>query len=190
MKSTRLRALKCGDAHVATSAGEDRPRRRALQRRHERACPEAAHRVEQRDAKELRATARTAEKPNIIPVDVRRCRLRGLGCYVGDENRRASTPHLARFAADGLQFMSFQGQPNCTPGRAAAMTDRLPIPSGKTTVTLPNQRGGLMAAESTLARVLKKAGYSTIQIGKWHLGEENYATPTEHGFDETRNTTL
>jgi arylsulfatase len=93
-------------------------------------------------------------------------------------------------AAEGLQFMSFYGQPSCTAGRAAAMTDRLPMPSGMTTVTLPNQRGGLVGAESTLARVLNKAGYSTIQIGKWHLGEEDYSTPTEHGFDEMRNTTL
>jgi arylsulfatase A-like enzyme len=86
--------------------------------------------------------------------------------------------------------MSFYGQPSCMPGRAAAMTDRLPIPSGMTTVTLPNHRGGLVAAESPLARVLKKAGYSTIQIGKWQLGEEDYATPTKHGFGEMRNTTL
>jgi arylsulfatase len=38
--------------------------------------------------------------------------------------------------------------------------------------------------------VLKNAGYSTMQTGKWHLGEEDYSMPTEHGFDEMHNTTL
>jgi len=86
--------------------------------------------------------------------------------------------------------MSFYGQPSCTPGRAAAIPGRLPIRSGLTTVAFPGQGGGLPAGEWTLASVLKQAGYSTIQIGKWHLGEEDYSMPTEHGFDEMFNTTL
>ena len=134
--------------------------------------------------------AQTAEKPNIILLMSDDVGWGDLGCYGGGENRGAPTPHLDRLAAEGLQFMSFYGQPSCTPGRAAAMTGRLPIRSGMTTVTVPGQPGGLVAAEWTLASVLKKAGYSTIQIGKWHLGEEDYSMPTEHGFDEMRNTTL
>ena len=54
-----------------------------------------------------------------------------LGCDGGGENRGAPTPNLDRLAAEGLQFLSFYGQPSCTPGRAAAMTGRLPIRSGK-----------------------------------------------------------
>ena len=41
-----------------------------------------------------------------------------------------------------------------------------------------------------MASVLKQAGYNTCQIGKWHLGEEDYSMPTAHGFDEMYNTTL
>jgi arylsulfatase A-like enzyme len=113
-----------------------------------------------------------------------------LGCYGGGENRGAPTPNFDRMAAEGLQFMSFYGQPSCTPGRAAAMTGRLPIRSGMTTVSFPGQGGGLPAAEWTLASVLKQAGYSTIQIGKWHLGEADFSLPIAHGFDEMFNTTL
>ena len=70
------------------------------------------------------------------------------------------------------------------------MTGRLPIRSGMTTVSFPGQGGGLPAGEWTVASLLKRAGYSTIQIGKWHLGEADYSMPTEHGFDEMHNTTL
>ena len=86
--------------------------------------------------------------------------------------------------------MSFYGQPSCTPGRAAAMTGRLPIRSGMTTVAMPGQGGGLPAGEWTLASILKQAGDSTCQIGKWHLGEADYSMPTEHGFDQMRDTPL
>ncbi|MGZ6693320.1 MAG: arylsulfatase, partial [Solirubrobacteraceae bacterium] len=134
--------------------------------------------------------ANAAKKPNIILLMSDDVGWGDLGCYGGGENRGAPTPHLDRLAAEGLQFMSFYGQPSCTPGRAAAMTGRLPIRSGMTTVAMPGQGGGLPAGEWTVASVLKKAGYSTCQIGKWHLGEADYAMPTEHGFDEMRNTTL
>ena len=135
------------------------------------------------------ATAR-GSKPNIIVFMSDDVGWGDLGCYGGGENRGAPTPRLDRLAAEGLQFMSFYGQPSCTPGRAAAMTGRLPIRSGMTTVSFPGQGGGLPAAEWTVASVLKQAGYSTCQIGKWHLGESDSSMPTAHGFDEMSNTTL
>ena len=129
-------------------------------------------------------------KPNIIVFMSDDVGWGDLGCYGGGENRGAPTPNLDRLAAEGLQFLSFYGQPSCTPGRAAAMTGRLPIRSGMTTVSFPGQGGGLPAGEWTVASVLKQAGYDTCQIGKWHLGEEDYSMPTAHGFDEMYNTTL
>ena len=132
----------------------------------------------------------TARRPNIIVFMSDDVGWGDLGCYGGGENRGAPTPHLDRLAAEGLQFLSFYGQPSCTPGRAAAMTGRLPIRSGMTTVSFPGQGGGLPAGEWTVASVLKQAGYGTCQIGKWHLGEADYSMPTAHGFDEMYNTTL
>jgi arylsulfatase A-like enzyme len=134
--------------------------------------------------------AASGSKPNIIVFMSDDVGWGDLGCYGGGENRGAPTPHLDRLAAEGLQFMSFYGQPSCTPGRAAAVTGRLPIRSGMTTVAFPGQGGGLPAGEWTLASVLKLAGYDTCHIGKWHLGESDYAMPTAHGFDEMHNTTL
>lgn len=44
---------------------------------------------------------------------------------------------------------------------------------------------GLPTNEITLARVLGKAGYHTVHIGKWHLGDAPQFRPTAHGFDES-----
>jgi arylsulfatase A-like enzyme len=136
------------------------------------------------------ASNKKGTRPNIILFMSDDVGWGDLGCYGGGENRGAPTPNLDRLAAEGLQFMSFYGQPSCTPGRAAALTGRLPIRSGMTTVAMPGQGGGLPAGEWTVASILKQAGYSTCQIGKWHLGEEDFSMPTSHGFDEMYNTTL
>ena len=109
-------------------------------------------------------TEAKGSKPNIIVFMSDDVGWGDLGCYGGGENRGAPTPHLDRLAAEGLQFLSFYGQPSCTPGRAAAMTGRLPIRSGMTTVSFPGQGGGLPAGEWTVASVLKQAGYSTARL--------------------------
>src|SRR5262245_2949700 len=55
-----------------------------------------------------------------------------------------------------------------------------------TTVAFQGQGGGLPAAEWTLASVLKLGGYQTFFTGKWHLGEDDYALPNAHGYDEMK----
>ena len=49
----------------------------------------------------------------------------------------------------------------------------------------PYEQMGLPTSEISLARLLKEAGYHTINIGKWHLGEAAAFSPQAHGFDET-----
>jgi arylsulfatase A-like enzyme len=44
---------------------------------------------------------------------------------------------------------------------------------------------GLPASELTVARLLKNAGYRTLHLGKWHLGEDSRFQPKAHGFDES-----
>jgi len=124
------------------------------------------------------------KKPNIVLILSDDFGYGDAGCYGGGENRGMPTPHLDRIAAEGMQFLSFYGQPSCTPGRAAMLTGRIPNRSGMTTVAFQGQGGGLPAAEWTLASVLKTAGYNTFFSGKWHLGESDYALPSAHGYDE------
>lgn len=51
---------------------------------------------------------------------------------------------------------------------------------------LPDYRAqGLPASELSIARLLKNAGYRTLHLGKWHLGEAPQFQPNAHGFDES-----
>ena len=63
------------------------------------------------------------QKPNIILIVSDDFGYGDMGVYGGGENRGQPTPSLDRIANEGMQFLSFYGQPSCTPGRAA-MHDR------------------------------------------------------------------
>src|SRR5439155_19797260 len=61
-----------------------------------------------------------------------------------------------------------------------------PIPTAKpwqTRVLYRNAPFGLAREETTIADILKSAGYATACIGKWHLGDQKPFLPTSHGFD-------
>jgi len=129
-------------------------------------------------------------KPNIILIVSDDTGYWDLGAYHGGAARGMDTPNLDQMAKDGMMFTDFYAQSSCTPGRAAMQTGRFPNRSGMTTVAFQGQGGGLPAAEWTLALVLKEADYNTYFMGKWHLGEADYAMPTAHGYDKMENTFL
>ncbi len=129
-------------------------------------------------------------KPNIILIVSDDTGYWDLGAYHGGAARGMDTPNLDQLAKDGMMFTDFYAQSSCTPGRAAMQTGRYPNRSGMTTVAFQGQGGGLPAAEWTLASVLKQADYNTYFMGKWHLGESDYALPISHGYDKMENTFL
>src|ERR1700744_2770482 len=131
-------------------------------------------------------TASGGTKPNIILIVSDDFGWGDAGAYLGGEARGMPTPNIDRMAAEGMMFTSFYAQPSCTPGRGAMQTGRIPNRSGMTTVAFQGQGGGLPAAEWTLASVLKTAGYKTFFVGKWHLGEADYALPNAQGYDEMK----
>jgi arylsulfatase len=132
------------------------------------------------------AKAADTSKPNIILILSDDFGYGDSTPYGGGPGRGMPTPNLERLANEGMTFFSFYAQPSCTPGRAAVQTGRIPNRSGMTTVAFQGQGGGLPAAEWTLASVLKTAGYQTFFTGKWHLGEDDYALPIAHGYDEMK----
>ena len=95
------------------------------------------------------------------------------------------TPNIDRLAAQGMRFTNFySAQPICTASRAALLTGCYPNRIGFFGAFGPNSPIGISDKEVTIAQMLKKKGYSTAAIGKWHLGDAKKFLPLQHGFDE------
>ncbi len=124
------------------------------------------------------------QKPNIVVIMTDDVGWGDLGVYGGGANRGAPTPQLDRLAREGTYFTNFYGQASCTAGRAAFLLGRMPIRSGLSEVLTIGSPGGVNQDEITLADYLGRAGYRTVQIGKWHLGDRPEFYPTVVGFDE------
>ncbi len=119
--------------------------------------------------------------PNIILILADDLGFGDLGCY----GSRIQTPHLDKMAAEGVAFRHFSvASPVCSPSRAGLLTGRYPVRTGVPTVLTPQDTSGLAESETTIAQMLKPAGYRTACVGKWHLGSTPQFSPTKRGFDE------
>jgi arylsulfatase A-like enzyme len=124
----------------------------------------------------------SASKPNILLILADDLGWSDLGCYGGE----IKTPNLDALAKDGLRFSQAYNSSRCCPSRASLLTGLYPHQAGIGRFVgrdngMPGYRGSLNDNTVTLAEVLKKAGYSTSMVGKWHVNEPG---PTERGFDE------
>ncbi|HTQ84235.1 MAG TPA: arylsulfatase [Pseudolabrys sp.] len=104
---------------------------------------------------------------------------------VGFHGSDIKTPNIDKLAENGARLEQFYVEPMCTPTRAALMTGRYPLRYGLQTLVIPaSMTYGLPTDEWLLPQALKKAGYTTAIIGKWHLGHgQRKFWPTERGFD-------
>jgi arylsulfatase A-like enzyme len=124
-----------------------------------------------------------------------------LGCF---GSTFYETPHLDRLAASGMRLtVAYSACPVCSPTRASMLTGRYPQRTGITDFISPggshqpqnwNRDTRLLPApnadqlalgESTIAEVLRNAGYATFFAGKWHLGGTGFL-PSDQGFDVNR----
>ena len=80
------------------------------------------------------AYAQDAEKPNIVVMVMDNLGWGEIGVYGGGILRGAPTPRLDTLAAEGMRFLNFNVETQCTPSRSALMTGRHPIRSGTTKV--------------------------------------------------------
>src|SRR5207302_1028811 len=92
------------------------------------------------------------------------------------------TPNLDRLHREGVRFTDFHVSPTCSPTRAALMTGRHEFRNGVTHTIFERERLTLRA--TTLAQILRSAGYTTGIFGKWHLGDEPDHWPDKRGFEE------
>ena len=108
-----------------------------------------------------------------------------LGCYGGGVLRGADTRRIDQFAQEGFRLLNYAPEAQCTPTRSALLTGRYSIRSGNHTVPFAGAGGaGLVAWERTLGDLFSEAGYATMCLGKWHVGEGEGRWPTDHGFDD------
>jgi arylsulfatase A-like enzyme len=103
------------------------------------------------------------------------------------------TPNIDSLVSDGVRFANaYAAASTCTPTRVAFMTGRYPQrlshelqrPMGWGTREAGPPKYGLSPSHPTLPALLKRAGYRTALVGKWHLGFMPEFGPNRHGFDE------
>ncbi|KAL5014583.1 hypothetical protein ScPMuIL_008853 [Solemya velum] len=104
---------------------------------------------------------------------------------VGFHNPDMITPNIDKLAGGGVILNQSYVQPVCTPSRHAFMTGYYPFKAGlQHMVILPNQAVCSPIKMEFFPQKLKKLGYATHAIGKWHLGFCKWScTPTYRGFD-------
>ena len=140
------------------------------------------------------------ECPNIVVMFVD-----DLGCNdLGYKNPSFHTPNINELAQNSIDFINaYVPSPTSSPSRVGLLTGRYPVKVGFTRHIDDNafdpfgtgeygmfrndpgkkpSRQFLPLDEITFAEVLKKSGYTTCAIGKWHLGGEKYY-PQKQGFD-------
>ena len=134
-----------------------------------------------------------ASQPNIVLFLIDDLGWKDVGCYGSDYYK---TPNIDRLAAQGVRFTNgYAACAVCSPTRAAILTGKYParlmltewLPSGRWNPKAKLRSGRFLRAlpleEITLAEALRKGGYRTLHIGKWHLGGPPFSLPVQHGFD-------
>lgn len=121
------------------------------------------------------------KKPNILFVFADQHRRFDLGCY---GNSQVETPNLDLLADQGIRFTNcVSNSPVCVPARGSLLTGLYPNKHKALMNDLP-----IDPRCESIADVLKKAGYHTGYIGKWHLNgiPRDQAIPKSNrlGFEE------
>ena len=135
--------------------------------------------------------ASTEVKPNVIIINVDDLGYGDIGCYGAT---KVKTPNIDRLASQGRSFTdAHSSSAVSTPSRYGLMTGQYPCREDIWGAIFLNQTLQIDTARTTIADVMKRSGYSTAIVGKWHLGfrtdekmdwnKELAPGPLELGFD-------
>ncbi len=121
-------------------------------------------------------------KPNVVLIFMDDMGFGDPVCYGGGPYQ---TPNIDKLAHNGIRFTNFYAaQAVCTASRSALLTGCYPTRIGISGAIDHNAKFGLNTSEETIPELLKRAGYKTGMVGKWHLGHKEPYLPLQHGFDE------
>jgi arylsulfatase A-like enzyme len=127
----------------------------------------------------LSAAAAPAAKPNIVLILADDLGYGDLSCYGAT---KVATPNLDRIASQGLRFTdAHASSATCTPSRYALLTGEYPWRKRGTGVLPGDAALVIETNQTTLPVVLRKAGYRTAAVGKWHLGLGGRGGPDWNG---------
>lgn len=130
------------------------------------------------------------DRPNIVLLLADDLGYGDLSCF---GSPAVKTPNLDRLAKEGIKFTRFYaGSAVCSPTRASVLTGRYPL-RFNITRHFNDRNVWLPESATTVAELLRDAGYNTAHVGKWHLGGlhvddqgkrlNNQPGPRQHGFD-------
>jgi arylsulfatase A len=124
-------------------------------------------------------------RPNVIVFLADDLGYGDLACY---GHARIQTPHLDALAAQGVRLTQcYAASAVCSPSRSAILTGRTPHRNGVYTWIAAGSEVHLPRSELSLASLLRRAGYATCHVGKWHLNgrfnDPAQPQPGDHGYD-------
>ena len=137
-------------------------------------------------------TIMAQKKPNIIFLF---CDDAGYADFGFQGSKIMKTPNLDKLAKSGaLCTQGYVTDATCAPSRAGLMTGKYQQRFGYEEINVPGYMSenskflgddmGLPLDQVTMADYLKKLGYTSAMIGKWHLGDADRFHPMKRGFDE------
>ena len=133
----------------------------------------------------LAASAFADKQPNVVVFLVDDMGWGDLGCY-GHEYIKS--PNLDTFATEGVRFTQcYSACGVCSPSRSAILTGRTPYRNGVYRWIKEGIDVYLRESEITFPELLKKNGYDTCHVGKWHLNghfnSDKHPQPDDHGYN-------
>lgn len=131
------------------------------------------------------ATSEHPARPNVVVIVADDLGYADIG--VQGISKDVRTPHIDSIAQNGVRFTNgYVSCPVCSPSRAGFLTGRYQERFGHEANPLPQAAPnfGLPVDQVTFADEMKKAGYATGVIGKWHEGTLPQYWPLKRGFDE------